>query len=149
MQSADPEVWNAFFSNPLRADLVAFMTTILPLSLYFAITESSASRGSWGKRKRGLRVATIDGQRLSFGNALARNLLKFVPWQIAHTCLFNIPGWPIQPGSPPSWVMAGLILVWVLIGANIVSLLINPENRTLYDIVSGTRVGLLRPVKRP
>lgn len=140
MRSSETASWDLFFSNPIRADLVAFLTTILPVSVYYAVTESSANQGSWGKLKRRLKVESIDGNRISFGRAFFRSLLKFIPWQIAHTCLFNIPGWPFQPESAPLWVDLGLILVWVLVGVFVIGLMVDKDHRTLYDHISGTRV---------
>jgi len=143
MQFTDDGAWSAFFQNPFRADLVAFLTTVLPVSLYFAFSESSPRRASWGKRKRGLKVETVDGAGLSRGQALLRSALKFLPWQIAHTCLFNIPGWPINPQTPPIWVMLGLILVWVLVAAHIASVMLSKENQSWYDRLLGVRVALV------
>ena len=56
MRSTDFVEWNEFFRNPVRADLIAFLTTIFPVSVYFAWQESSVRQASWGKSKRGLIV---------------------------------------------------------------------------------------------
>lgn len=135
----NPDVWQQVFSNPIGADLFAFATTILPVALYFAWTESSSSQASWGKRKRGIRVETSSGQRLSLGRALSRNLLKLLPWQVAHTCLFHIPGWPLNTGTPPLWVSIGLVLVWILIGWNAWAIGASKSRTSPYDRLLGIR----------
>lgn len=132
--------WKVFVSTPTRADLLAFITAILPVILYFTLMESSESGATWGKRRMRLRVVNLSGQRLSRGQALLRSAIKFLPWQLAHTCLFHIPGWPVKTQEPPGWVMVGLVLVWVLIGFYIVTLMVGPTRRTPYDWIAGSRV---------
>jgi hypothetical protein len=35
-------------------------------------------------------VVRTDGERLTFARALARTLLKFVPWELSHTLIWQI-----------------------------------------------------------
>lgn len=126
--------------SPERMDLLAFVTAVLPVILYFTLQESSVGGATWGKRRMGLRVVHMSGERLSRVRALVRSIVKFLPWQIAHTCLFHIPGWPMEPQEPPVWVIAGLTLVWVAIGLYIVTQAVGPTRRTPYDWISGSRV---------
>lgn len=135
--------WGAlggFFASPLRGDLLAFLTSVLPVALYFAATESSSRQASWGKRRRGLRVVSATEGRVSFPRALSRSLLKLLPWQLAHTCLFHIPGWPASPGTPPTWVMVGLVLVWVLVAVFAISVAATDRRVAIYDRLLGIRV---------
>ena len=46
--------------------------------LYCAFAESSAWRATIGKRLLGIQVVTVDGERLSFGQATARHFMKFL-----------------------------------------------------------------------
>jgi len=140
MQFASSEAWSLFFEDPFRADLIAFLVTVLPVSLYFAVSESSSAQATWGKRKRGLILVDTHGNRLSLGRALARSILKFLPWQIAHTSLFNIPGWPLSTGEMPFWVTVGLASMWILVGIYVVTLIVSKQNQTLYDRLSGVQV---------
>jgi uncharacterized RDD family membrane protein YckC len=124
--------------NPVLADLLAFVTLILPVMLYFALQESSASQATWGKHKAGLRVVNADGSRLTLKQAFVRSLVKLIPWQIAHTCLLHIPGWPFAVTEVPPWVIAGLILVYILVGIYIAAALISRTHRTPYDWAAGS-----------
>lgn len=128
------------FENPIIADLISFVTLILPVILYFSFWESSAQKATWGKQWVGIQVVSLSGGRLSLSQALARSLIKFLPWQIAHTSLFNIEGWPMAPENPSSIVMVGLILVWVLVGLYLVSIWASPNRQTPYDWISGAYV---------
>jgi len=126
--------------NPLLADLMAFVTLVLPVILYFTLQESSSKQSTWGKRKAGIRVVNISGGRLTRGQAFVRSLVKLLPWQIGHTCLFHIPGWPVAITTIPPLVTAGIILVYLLVGIYIASALISKKHRTPYDWVAGSYV---------
>ena len=99
--------------------------------------DASARQGTWGKRKLGLRVQRLDGQPLSRARALARAALKFVPWELAHACIWQIT---VAGAAASTLISAGFVLVWVLVGANLVSLLVSRQHQTLYDWLSHTIV---------
>ena len=132
--------WQVLESSPELMDLVGFVTAILPVILYFTLLESSESGATWGKNRMGLRVVHMSGERLGRGRALMRSVVKFLPWQLGHTCLFHIPGWPMETQEPPVWVIGGLVLMWVVIGFYIMTLAVGPTRRTPYDWVAGSRV---------
>lgn len=126
--------------NPILADLLAFVTLILPVALYFTLTESSPRQATWGKRKVGLRVVNAEGGTLTRKQAFIRSLVKLLPWQIAHTCIFHLPGWPLEVTTLPPPVIAGYVLLYVLVGIYIVSALISKKHRTPYDWAAGACV---------
>jgi len=126
--------------NPILADLIAFITLVLPVILYFTLQESSPKQSTWGKRKAGIRVVNVDGGRLTRGQAFVRSLVKMFPWQIAHTCLFHIPGWPFAVTTILPAITGGFILLYTLAGIYIAAALITKKHRTPYDWVSGSYV---------
>ena len=126
--------------NPILADLMAFIMLVLPVILYFTFQESSPKQSTWGKRKAGIRVVNADGGRLTWRQAFVRSLIKMIPWQIAHTCLFHIPGWPFVVTLIPPAVTAGFILVYVLAGIYLATVFISRKHRTPYDWISGSYV---------
>jgi len=128
-----PNLQASIFSHPTRADLFAFSFLILPVILYFSICESSFWQGSWGKRRRGLKVVRSNGQKAGFLRCLLRNVVKLLPWQIAHTSIFMI-------NIRPQAATIGLFLTWALIIFHLISLLISRSHRTPYDWISGTAV---------
>lgn len=129
---------NALLSTPGRRDLLAFVTAVLPVFLYFAISESRFG-GSWGKRRVGLRVVDKNGQRLRLGPSFLRTGIKLLPWQLSHTGLFHIPGWPLAPGTPPTWTLILFGVAWALVILYLIGLF-TPSRRTLYDRLSATQV---------
>ena len=132
-----PDIRSTLFADPLSAELTGIIVLTLPVTLYFALFESSAWQATWGKRHRGLKVTRSNGERLTRPRALARNILKFVPWELAHACIWQIS---FVGGESSPLISIGFVLVWVLVGANIVSLWISPRRQTLYDRLAGTCV---------
>lgn len=95
--------------NPILADLMAFVTLVLPVILYFTLQESSPQQATWGKRKAGLLVVSANGGRLPRKQAFVRSVVKMIPWQIGHTCLFQMLASP----SISSWMIAGYVVLQV------------------------------------
>src|SRR5690606_28098626 len=114
-----------------------FLLVTLPIALYFAASESSARQATWGKQKLKLIVSDRAGNRISFWRALGRTLLKFIPWEMAHTLIWQIQ---FSEGEPAGWINYGFALVYVLVGLNIASLLISKTRQSLYDWIAGTYV---------
>ena len=125
---------------PWLFDLLAFTTLVLPVTLYFALYEASRHRATVGKRRMGLVVVTEGGESLDRGRSLLRSALKFAPWQIAHTSLFHIPGWPVAVETVPAAAAAGLGIASVVAVLYAVSVVAFADRRTPYDYVAGTRV---------
>ena len=126
--------------NPLLGDMIAFFTLVLPVILYFTLQESSTRQATWGKRKVGIRVIDDHGGRLTRKRAFVRSLVKFLPWQIAHTSLFHWEGWPMSPAEPAPMVLVGIGLAYVLVGVYIASALFSKKQRTPYDWAAGSYV---------
>jgi len=128
-----------FFALPVVKDGIAFLTLTLPIFLYFTLQESSNRQGTWGKRKVGLRVVNAQGETLTKFQAFVRSLVKFLPWQIAHTSIYQIkevvPGGPTEPFD-----ITGFVLVYILVGINIAAIFISKKHRTPYDWASSSYV---------
>jgi uncharacterized RDD family membrane protein YckC len=125
--------------SPAAADALAFVALILPVILYCTWAESSPRQATFGKRRAGLVVVSISGGRLSRKRALLRSALKFLPWQLAHSCLFRIPGWPSDPQEPSPLIWSGLILAQALVLLTLLTLTFG-QRRTPYDRLSGSLV---------
>jgi uncharacterized RDD family membrane protein YckC len=125
------------FTERIRAQLVAFLLITFPITLYFAVSESSARQATWGKGRWGLKVADCDGNRIGFWRAFGRTLLKFVPWEISHTLIWQIS---FSPQMDTVWINYGFVLVYLLIGLNIISLVVTRTHQTFYDFLTNTNV---------
>lgn len=132
-----PAFANSLFGTALSSQAIGFLLLTLPAILYFSLAEAGPSGATWGKRRLGIRVTVLDGGRLGFGRALGRTLLKFIPWELAHTCIWQFS----QATDEPSWLLdVGLGVVWLLVGANIVCMLRSARGQTVYDRLAGTVV---------
>jgi uncharacterized RDD family membrane protein YckC len=125
------------FADRVRAQVVAFLLITFPVTLYFAGSESSIRQATWGKQRLKLKVADQNGNRISFWRAFGRTLLKFVPWELSHTLIWQLY---FAPQIESIWVNYGFALVYLLIGLNIASILITRTNQTLYDLLTNTYV---------
>jgi uncharacterized RDD family membrane protein YckC len=132
-----PDIPRVLFGNPLSGQISGFFAITLPVTLYFGLLEASPWQASWGKRRKGLQVVRTDGGRLSGARSLGRTALKFIPWELAHTCIWQVS---FAPQEPSMLITAGFVLVWVLVGANVVSLLVSKRHQTLYDRLADTCV---------
>jgi len=130
-----PEALARPFAHPASAQATGFALVTLPVVLYFALSEASVHRATWGKRRRGLQVVGVDGGRLGLARSSLRTCLKFVPWELAHTAVW---GMSLSGGDPAPTHLALLALVWVLVGVNAVGILV--WQRAPYDVVAGARV---------
>lgn len=130
-----PALTQGLFANSLIAHLVSFLLITLPVSLYFALGEASRGQATWGKRKIGLRVVRTDGTPLNLARSFGRTALKFIPWELAHTLI-----WQVRFGAAAqeALINAGFLLVWALVAANLVSLVLSKTHQTLYDWLAGT-----------
>lgn len=125
------------FAERVRAQLTGFLLLTLPISLYFALAESSAWQATWGKRKVGLKVTDYNGERISLWRSLARTALKFIPWELSHTLIWTIY---FVPETNSNLVNYGFVLVYVLIGLNLASLIMTKKHQTIYDFLAKTYV---------
>lgn len=73
-------------------------------------------------------------------NLIPSSLMKFVPWELTHACLWRIPGWPLAPKVFPPLIVVGLVLVWIIAGVYVLSLFLSNTHQTFYDLLVGVRV---------
>jgi uncharacterized RDD family membrane protein YckC len=137
VRPAFPDIISTLFDDPVSGQITGVFTVTLPVTLYFALLESSPWQATWGKRRQGLMVIDTNGERLTRTRAILRALLKFVPWELGHTCIWQARF--AQP-EPSSMIAAGFTLVLILVGANVIRLWLSPVHQTLYDRLAGTYV---------
>ncbi len=126
------------FQQKLLAQALVFATMILPIMLYFAVSESSRWQATIGKRVLRLQVTDDHGGRPPLLRTLLRAVVKFAPWELAHTGVWHVPGTPFvsEPAafSYGIWITAMLLALWwfasIWLG----------DGRTPYDRIAGTVV---------
>jgi len=120
---------------PLAMEALAFLTLVLPVILYFALQEGSHRGATWGKRRAGIAVVGAHGTRLGYRRSLLREAVKFLPWQLAHTCVIRL-----SFGSQSSALLAGAIVAQLLVGVYALCLWLSRNHRTPYDWIAGAYV---------
>jgi uncharacterized RDD family membrane protein YckC len=141
-----PNFLRTLFDNPVSGQVTGFMLVTLPVTIYFVLLESSSWQSTLGKRWKRLRVVDKNNGRLSRMRAFGRTLLKFIPWELSHACIWQIR---FSAGNPSPMSMLGFTVVWILIAANIASLLVSPTHQALYDRLAGSYVVInKRTIKR-
>jgi uncharacterized RDD family membrane protein YckC len=127
-------------SSPWVGQLTGFLSLTLPVVLYFSILESSSWQASIGKCIMRLRVTDDALNAASFARLLTRNLLKFLPWEIAHLGIHWAFFYNRQGVDPPTWVWIPIISSQLLALCYLISIIRNPNRQGLYERWSGTRV---------
>jgi uncharacterized RDD family membrane protein YckC len=130
---------NAPLTRPFTAELVGFLTLTTPVVLYFALLESSTWQATLGKRVLGIVIVGPAGRRLTVGRALAREAVRFLPWELSHAIIWRLALSPAK-NSFPAWAGVGFALVYLIVFAYLVTLVFGSQHRTLYDRLAGTWV---------
>jgi uncharacterized RDD family membrane protein YckC len=129
------------------AQLVAFAVLTLPVTGWFAAWEATPRGATPGKRLLGLQVLTTDHGGLSLPRSLSRTALKFtIPWELAHTAVWNMLVWPGDPSIAVDTLLLGVANA--AIAVYLVSLFVG-SRRTPYDRVVGTSVSVIPSEGRP
>jgi uncharacterized RDD family membrane protein YckC len=120
------------FTN-YQSQLIATLTSVVPIIIIFSIMEGSKNFASWGKRKANLRVV-YRGNPMK--GSFIRNTLKFLPWQFGHMSTIN--GIYNDFDTPFSMIFLTLSLILSIV--YILMPFINRDNRHLADILAGSIV---------
>lgn len=116
--------------NELQSQLVATITSVIPIILIFTILDYS--KGSLGKQKAGLFVYYTNK---SFGSSLIRNIVKFLPWQLGH--IGTIHG--MYTNFDPLAIIFTIISMTLALTLIIMGL-VRKDKRHLGDLIAGTQV---------
>jgi uncharacterized RDD family membrane protein YckC len=119
-------------------DLGIAAVTVLPYVVYLSLTETSRRRATLGKRWAGLVVADAHGGTPGRDQVWLRNLVKALPWQLAHLGVTRIV---LDVQLPAAVVLQ--VLALALAAACMVPSLVG--GRGVHDRLAGTRVELAGP----
>lgn len=124
--------------SPLASQIIGFFTMTIPVFFYFYLTEKGRNKATIGKKMQKLVVQT-DGANRSY-NILVRNLIKFIPWEIAHTGVHWMKYYERHDMSNPVWVWVLLILPQVVVIIYIISIIRSKGKSSIYDKIAKTEV---------
>lgn len=129
------DVWMKTGGFSLEAYTLA--TISLPTWLYFALSESSVRQATIGKRITSLIVTDIGGNRIGFGRAMLRTVIKLLPWELAHLTV-NLP--TSMWFEPEPEFRFGLLVVFALLVVYPALVLLTRRHQSLHDLIAKTVV---------
>jgi uncharacterized RDD family membrane protein YckC len=104
--------------------------------LYYALLESSERQATLGKMATGLFVSTVDGKRISFGQASGRYWSK-IGVSIALALVIGLVSVPFGDGAIASLLQ---LVYYAAILYTYIMCALTPRKQTLYDQISGSLV---------
>lgn len=131
--------------GPMGAQALFFVVLTLPVGLYLFASESSPAHATFGKRKAGIKVVSQDGQNVTKKQILVRTVVKLLPWEIAHTFVWQMQYVFYEQGydaMPAPWIFIGLNVATILAVAYVAMVVFRKDGRGPHDITAKTRVVL-------
>ena len=121
--------------SELGSNLIS-LTLIVPIVLYSVISEYGKCKGTFGKRRMRISVASNRG-KINLWQIIIRNLIKFLPWQTAHMMIFN----GIAHNWDVNYIFILLIsITYILPLIGICFICFRKDHRGLHDLVANTIV---------
>ena len=126
--------------NPYFGQLIGFLTLTLPVITYSYLTEKSQLKATIGKRILNLIVLTQENKTTK--SVLLRNVLKFLPWELAHTGVHWIVYYESIDIETPIWVLIILIVPQIMVILYFGSIILSQGESSIYDRISSTKLQL-------
>ena len=127
-------------TNPYILQLIGFTTLTLPVLLYSWIAEKNSWKGTLGKKILNLKVEPILLSKNA--NIFFRNVLKFLPWEIAHTGVHHAYHHDPTETGTPIWIWSLLILPQVVVIFYIITIFMSRGSQSIYDKFANTKICL-------
>lgn len=135
-----PDVLGAI--GPFGAQAVFFVLLTLPVGLHLYLSESGPAQATWGKRRMGLVVRSLDGGRPGRGQVAIRTVVKLLPWEISHTLIGQMQAVFYRSGHQADvsvWIFVGLgavdVAILVYLGTSLFGRQRRPHGRASRTIV--------------
>jgi hypothetical protein len=120
------------WSRPLAADVAVTMLTVVPYLAYLTTTEAGRTHATWGKRRAGLTLRGPGGS-ITFGQVLARNAVKVLPWQLGHMAAMRFAVTDEPTASAVVLFVGSVIVLAAVVGPVLLG------RSGLHDLMAGTR----------
>ncbi|MCB0061964.1 MAG: RDD family protein [Caldilineaceae bacterium] len=109
----------------------------LPVWIYFVLCDHAQAGATLGKRLLKIGVRTVTEQRLGWGQALGRTVVKLLPWELVHLAAFALSS---DPGQFTILQTIGLTAANLLTLLYFVVAVITRGRRSIHDFLVGTVV---------
>lgn len=118
-------------------EIYTLLTISLPTWFYFAWSDQSNWQATVGKRVFRLIVTDIEGNRIGFGRAMLRTVIKLLPWEISHLTV-NLPTSIMYDPEPQFRI--GFVVVLALLVLYPALILSTRRRQSLHDLIAKTIV---------
>jgi uncharacterized RDD family membrane protein YckC len=115
--------------NAVQQYFTGFFTLTMPVFCYAYFMESGRYKATLGKQCMKIHIASPLGNRA----ILVRNILKFLPWEVAHIGIYSLRFYINKGAETPVWVWMLLVLPQVVVVVYFVSLFYYRGFYSLYD----------------
>jgi uncharacterized RDD family membrane protein YckC len=122
------------------AHVLGFVTLTFPVGLYLFLTETSNRHATFGKRVAKIKVVSNNKKPLSKKQILVRTIVKLLPWEFAHTLIYQIIYYSNNNTETPLWVMSGLYIANILPLLYILTILLRKDHAGPHDLAAKTIV---------
>ena len=124
--------------TPISRQFLGFISLTLPVFLYFYLSEKGSHRATIGKRM--MNISVFYESDSTKPRILQRNILKFLPWEIAHTGVHWIVFYSKYKNDVPVWVWILLILPQITIVIYLVSIVVSKGESSIYDKIANSKI---------
>lgn len=124
--------------KPIRGQAIGFVSLTFPVFLYSILSENSLWKATLGKRIQKIKVKT--NSNYNNYQILKRNILKYFPWEIAHTGIHWMFYYNSLNLETPLWVWFLLIFPQIIVVVYFLSIISKNGKQSLYDFISKTKI---------
>jgi uncharacterized RDD family membrane protein YckC len=127
--------------NPIR--VIGILAAVMVPFIYYTILPSSDIRATYGKKIMGLKLVTLQGEKINKPQAFTRVLLTMlIPITGIIMATLSIGGMTSNLNSAfeSSAIIAYVILIPIILWGPYLTIYFNPLKQTLYDMIAKTIV---------
>jgi len=125
---------------------ISFLSLSLPVFLYFFLSEAGPKGATLGKRLMKLKVVPNPFGTISKKDLAIRNMLKFLPWEWAHTFIHLNPDFLTSGQASTPALIVGYIFPVAIMVVFVIMIFFSSKHLAPYERWSNTRVvQLARP----
>jgi len=127
--------------TPFQTYIRTILSFSIPVWIYSIGNDFSKSGSTLGKKIMKIHVITLKQDRLKLHQAILRNAIKLIPWEMVHLTFFGLSeGW----SSFSIVQMILVIITYVIIFLYIIVMIKSKGTKAIHDYASHTQVKQLK-----
>jgi len=127
--------------TPFQTYIRTIISFSIPVWIYSIGNDFSKSGSTIGKKIMKIHVITLGRERLRLHQAISRNAIKLIPWEMVHLTFFGLSeGW----GSFNVVQMILVVITYAIIFFYIIVMIKTKGTKAIHDLISHTQVKRLK-----